>query len=251
LVLALILAAGRGERLGAGQPKALAQLAGKPLLQWSVDVLARVPAIERIVVALPASPQGAGAPGAEGAGARAAQGAIVPLPPAVTAPEQTIGVVGGTVRSQSVRLGLAAAAAGAHGGARDLVLIHDAARPLLTASLAEAVVDAVHEGDLDGAIAAVPVTDTIKRVDSERVIAETLDRSSLWAVQTPQVFRRETLQRALDVSDELLARATDDAWLVERIGGRVAVVEAPRENLKITTPFDLRLAELLLASRPA
>jgi 2-C-methyl-D-erythritol 4-phosphate cytidylyltransferase len=175
--------------------------------------------------------------------------------------------VGGATRSQSVRLALAAgvgvaaepegvaeAEPGGGGAApaqSELVLVHDAARPLLTAALCETVIAAVRDSDLDGAIAATPVTDTVKRVDAERVITETLDRSSLWAVQTPQVFRRSALQRALDVPAEVLAQATDDAWLVERAGGRVAVVQAPRENLKITTPFDLRLAELLLASRPA
>ena len=78
-------------------------------------------------------------------------------------------------------------------------------------------------------------------------MVETLDRAGLWAVQTPQVFRRAALERALDVPDEVLAQATDDAWLVERAGGRVVVVEAPRENLKVTTPLDLALAELLIA----
>jgi len=222
LALALILAAGRGERLGASQPKALAELAGRPLLQWSLDVLSRVPAVSRVVVA---------------------------LPPGVAAPEGVVGVAGGAVRSQSVRLALAAAGEG------DPVLVHDAARPLLSVALAEAVIAAALEEGVDGAIAAAPLTDTVKRVGPdrdgrERVVSETLERSSLWAVQTPQVFRRAALERALDVPDDVLAQATDDAWLVERAGGRVVVVEAPRENLKVTTPLDLRLAELLLASRP-
>ncbi len=78
-------------------------------------------------------------------------------------------------------------------------------------------------------------------------MVETLDRSTLWAAQTPQVFRRAVLERALEVPDEVLAQATDDAWLVERAGGRVVVVQAPRENLKVTTPLDLALAELLIA----
>jgi 2-C-methyl-D-erythritol 4-phosphate cytidylyltransferase len=103
--------------------------------------------------------------------------------------------------------------------------------------------------DADAAIAAVPVTDTVKRVDATGAVAETLDRSLLWAVQTPQVFRREALQRALDVPAEELAQATDDAWLIERRGGRVIVVRASEENLKVTTPLDLRVAELLLAGR--
>jgi 2-C-methyl-D-erythritol 4-phosphate cytidylyltransferase len=217
-VIALIVAAGSGERLGMDTPKALVELAGRTLLQRSVDVLAGVPAIEQIVVALPA--------GAD-------------------APEGTSGVRGGSVRSESVRLALAAAGPG------DPVLVHDAARPLLTAELARAAIVALEADEsIDGAIAAAPMTDTVKRVDEDGLVCETLDRRELWAVQTPQVFRRAALARALDVPDEVLAQATDDAWLIERAGGRVAVVESSRENLKITTPHDLVVAEMLLASRP-
>jgi 2-C-methyl-D-erythritol 4-phosphate cytidylyltransferase len=242
MAVALIVAAGRGERLGADRPKALVELAGRPLLQWSVDVLRALPAIERIVVA---------------------------LPPGVSAPPGTVGVPGGAVRSESVRRALAAAGPG------DPVLVHDAARPLLSAELAARVLAAVAEAGVDAAIAAAPVTDTVKRVarggggrgrsaakaagergaalaeGNSGVVLETLDRAGLWTVQTPQVFRRAALERALDVPAEVLAQATDDAWLIERAGGRVVVVAAPRENLKVTTELDLRLAELLLARRPA
>ncbi len=220
MAVALIVAAGRGERLERAypaRPKALVELAGRPLLQWSVDALRAVPAIERIVVALPAG---------------------------VDAPPGTIGVAGGAVRSESVRLALAAAG---DGPGADLVLVHDAARPLLTAELAEQVLAAAAAAD--AAIAASPVTDTIKRAGADGLVRETLDRSRLWAVQTPQVFRRDALERALEVSGDVLAQATDDAWLVERAGGSVAVVPAPRENLKVTTALDLALAELLLARR--
>jgi 2-C-methyl-D-erythritol 4-phosphate cytidylyltransferase len=216
--IALILAAGSGERFGAGAPKAFVELAGRPLVQWSVDALRAVAAIEQIVVALPA--------GAD-------------------APVGTSGVQGGAVRSESVRLALAAAGPG------ETVLVHDAARPLLTAELAQATIRALEADEsIDAAIAAVPMTDTIKRV-RDGVACETLDRRELWGVQTPQVFRRGALERALDVSDEVLAQATDDAWLIERAGGRVGVVEASRENLKVTTPLDLAVAEMLLASRAA
>jgi len=216
LAVALIVAAGCGERLGADGPKALVELAGRTLLQWSVDALRAVAAIEQIVVALPA--------GAD-------------------APVGTSGVEGGAVRSESVRLALAASGAG------DPVLVHDAARPLVTAALAQATIIALREDEtLDGAIAAAPMTDTVKRVRGG-VVAETLDRSELWGVQTPQVFRRAALERALDVPDDVLAQATDDAWLIERAGGRVGIVESLRENLKVTTPLDLAVAEMLLASR--
>jgi 2-C-methyl-D-erythritol 4-phosphate cytidylyltransferase len=220
MVIALIVAAGEGARLGAGRPKALVELAGRPLVQWSIDALSEVEGVERIVLALP--------PG-------------TPAPPGVT------GVDGGEVRSDSVRRALAAAGPGDPG---DVVLVHDAARPLLTAGLAQRVLGAlVDDQSLDAAIAAAPIADTIKRVDGERVVQETLERSGLWAVQTPQVFRRAALERALDVAGEVLAQATDDAWLVERLGGRVAVVPSEVENLKITTPLDLALAEMLLSVR--
>ncbi len=218
MTLALILAAGSGERLGAGRPKALVELAGRPLVQWSIDALAQVEGIERIVLALPAG---------------------------VTAPAGVSGVEGGPVRSDSVRRALAAAGEG------DPVLVHDAARPLLTPALAGAVLAALaRDRDASAAIAAAPVTDTIKRVEDEDVVCETLDRSRLWSVQTPQVFRREALERALAVPPQELARATDDAWLVERQGGKVLVVRASDENLKVTTPLDLEVAGLLLARRP-
>jgi 2-C-methyl-D-erythritol 4-phosphate cytidylyltransferase len=130
------------------------------------------------------------------------------------------------------------------------VLIQDAARPLLTVELAGAVIAALRADEsADAAIAAIPVTDTVKRVDDRRVVSESLDRRELWAVQTPQVFRRAALERALDVSAEVLAQATDDAWLLERAGGRVIVVRASEENLKVTTRLDLDVAEMLLARR--
>ena len=217
--IALILAAGSGKRFGAGAPKAFVELAGRPLVQWSVDALSQVQEIEQIVVA---------------------------MPPGLAAPAGVSAVEGGSVRSESVRLALAAAGGGRD---QDLVLVHDAARPLLTTELAAATIRALEADEsIDAAIAAVPMTDTVKRV-RDGVVSETLERSELWAVQTPQVFRRAALERALDVPDEVLAQATDDAWLVERAGGRVGVVKASSENLKITTPLDLALAEMLLASR--
>jgi 2-C-methyl-D-erythritol 4-phosphate cytidylyltransferase len=214
VAVALLVAAGRGERLGSAGPKAFVVLAGRPMLEWSVAALRAVPAVERIVVALP--------PGAE-------------------APAGTVGVAGGAERSHSVRNALAACPAG------DPVLVHDAARPLVTPGLVERCLDAL--ADADAAIAAAPVTDTVKEAGADGVVASTLDRSRLWAVQTPQVFRRAALEAVLAQPDAVLAAATDDASLVEAAGGRVRVVAAPRENLKVTTPLDLRVAELLLAER--
>jgi len=215
MAVALIVAAGRGERLGSGGPKALVMLAGKPMLHWSVDALREVSAVERIVVALPAEAVG-------------------------EAPEGTVGVAGGAVRSESVRLALVAAGAG------DPVIVHDAARPLASPELFERALSEIDSSGADAVIAAAPVSDTIKEVgDDGRTVARTLDRARLWAVQTPQVFRRGILERALE-SDHLLTQATDDAWLVERLGGTVHVIESGAVNIKVTEITDLRLAELLL-----
>jgi 2-C-methyl-D-erythritol 4-phosphate cytidylyltransferase len=231
MTVALIVAAGSGERLQAGRPKALVELGGRPLVQWSIDALLEIADIEEVVVALPA--------GAE-------------LPAGAGAPARVSSVPGGPSRSDSVRRALAAAGEAFEGVGMDIVLVHDAARPLLTAALAEAVIAGLAaDPRADAAIAAMPVTDTVKRVDRDDAVRETLERNGLWAVQTPQVFRRGALERALEVSPEELANATDDALLVERAGGRVIVVRGSDENLKVTTPMDLRVAELLLAGRSA
>jgi 2-C-methyl-D-erythritol 4-phosphate cytidylyltransferase len=150
-------------------------------------------------------------------------------------------VAGGATRSESVRAALAAAPAA------DRVVVHDAARPLVTPGHFEAVLAALDEADC--ATAAAPLTDTVKEAGPDRWVTGTLDRSRLWATQTPQAFRRAALERALAVDREVLAQATDDAWLVERSGGSVRVVESSPANFKITTPYDLRVAELLLADR--
>ncbi len=221
MAIALIVAAGRGERLGAGRPKALVELAGRPMLDWSLQALAASPEIEQVVVALPV---GAGLPEVSGEG--------------------VVGVEGGATRSESVRCALEVAQEGGP------VLVHDAARPLLTPAIVRHVLAALAaDVDADAAIAAAPVTDTIKRVADHGGVLETLDRSSLWAVQTPQVFRRDALERALAQPADVLGEATDDAWLVERAGGRVVLASVSAENLKVTTPLDLEIAEELLSRR--
>jgi len=184
------------------------------MLEWSVAALRAVDEVDQIVVALPAG---------------------------ASAPEGTIGVAGGEHRSQSVRAALAA-------GDGDPVIVHDAARPLVTPQIVRAALDELAARGCDGVIAAAPVTDTIKEATGG-LVTRTLQRSALWAVQTPQVFRREALERALSAPDDVLALATDDAWLVEQAGGAVRVVAAPRENLKVTTPGDLQVAELALSRR--
>lgn len=203
-VVGIIPAAGAGERLGSSVPKAFAVLGGRQMFEWSLDVLREV--CDRVVVAVPAD--------------------------RVSPPDM---VAGGATRSESVRAALDAAPEAT------VAVVHDAARPLVTAELVRRCLDALD--GVDAAIAAAQVTDTIKEVAGNRVI-RTPERSALWAVQTPQVFRADILRRALqgDVSG-----ATDDASLVEAIGGTVRVVEAPRENLKVTTALDVRIAEMLLA----
>jgi 2-C-methyl-D-erythritol 4-phosphate cytidylyltransferase len=153
----------------------------------------------------------------------------------VVLPPGNGGVEGGATRSASVRNGLAAVPDDA-----DVIVVHDAARPLASAALFAAVIDAVRAG-ADGAIPVVPVTDTIKRVDGARVI-ETLERAELVAVQTPQAFRADALRKAHAGAGE----ATDDAALVESIGGTVVVVAGDPANIKVTTADDLRVAEALL-----
>ena len=149
-------------------------------------------------------------------------------------------VAGGDSRSESVAAALETVDA-------EIVVVHDAARPLVTAELIDAVIaDLLADENAGAVVAAAPVTDTIKEVARGMEVDRTLDRSSLWAAQTPQAFRAAALREALG-STELLAQATDDAMLLERIGGRVLLHEAPVENLKVTTPLDLQVAELLIA----
>ncbi len=146
-------------------------------------------------------------------------------------------VAGGAHRSESVRNAMALAPDA------DLVVVHDAARPFASADLFRACIAAVERG-ADAAVAAAPVTDTIKEADAERRVVRTLDRSALWSIQTPQAFRADVLRRALD--SDAVASATDDASLVESLGGDVRIVEAPAGNFKVTWPEDLARAEALL-----
>ena len=208
--VALLVAAGSGERLGASRPKAFVTLAGRPMLEWSVVAL-RAAGLSEVIVA---------------------------LPPGEAAPSGCAGVPGGDTRSASVRAALTAAGEG------EWVVVHDAARPLVSAELFRSALAALEGADC--AIAAAPMTDTVKEAGPDHRVTATLDRSRLWAIQTPQAFRREALERALDVGDDVLAAATDDAWLVERAGGSVVVVPSSPANFKVTTPHDLRVAELLL-----
>jgi 2-C-methyl-D-erythritol 4-phosphate cytidylyltransferase len=151
-------------------------------------------------------------------------------------------VAGGATRAQSVASALEAVGT-------ELVAVHDAARPLLVPDLIEALLAALDAApEAAGVIPATPVTDTIKRA-SGLVVEGTMDRSELWAAQTPQVFRTEALRAALAVGEEARDAATDEAMLVETAGGKVLLHPSSPRNLKVTTPLDLGVAELLLAER--
>jgi 2-C-methyl-D-erythritol 4-phosphate cytidylyltransferase len=207
-VVGIVPAGGTGERLGADRPKAFVVCAGRPLIEWSLEVLGAV--CERVVVAAPAGFD-------EG-------------------PDR---VRGGDSRSASVRNALDAAPEAT------IAVVHDAARPLVTRDLVERCVAALEPG-VDGAIAAARMTDTVKEAAPDGRVVRTLDRSSLWRIQTPQAFRADALRRALTRDTAALAAATDDASLVEEMGGTVRVVEASPDNIKITRESDLRIAEALL-----
>ena len=235
----MIAAAGSGERLGAGGPKAFVPLAGRPMVEWSIAACRAAESVRSIVVACP-------------------PGHVHDLAGG------DVGVVdGGVTRAQSVSNALQAVGT-------DLVAIHDAARPLVTPELIDGVVATlVEDPQADGAIAASPVSDTIKRATAPEhpgrnaypmhdmgnalrpmgEVEETVDRGTLWAAQTPQVFRVDALRAAMAGDPERVVAATDEAMLIEAIGGRVLIHPAPADNLKVTTPVDLRLAELLLAER--
>jgi 2-C-methyl-D-erythritol 4-phosphate cytidylyltransferase len=195
----LVVAAGAGSRFGSA--KQFASLAGRRVVDWSV-----------------------------GTARSACDCVVVVLPPDQTwdGPPVAAAVAGGATRSDSVRAGLAAVPEGA-----EIVVVHDAARPLAPLTLFTAVIDAVRAG-ADGAVPALPVPDTVKRVEAGRVVS-TFDRDGLVAVQTPQAFRAGVLRAALAGG----AQGTDDAALVEAAGGKVVVVPGDPLNLKITTPHDL------------
>jgi 2-C-methyl-D-erythritol 4-phosphate cytidylyltransferase len=221
--VAVLVAAGRGERMGAGRPKAFLSLAGRPLLLRAAEAFEAAPDVEAIVAVVPAGEQ------------RAAHDLLAPLR------KVTAVVAGGATRQDSVRAGLDALPAGFDG----IVLVHDAARALIEPSLIASVVRAAIEAG--AAIPVLPLVDTIKRV-RDSAVGETLDRSELAAAQTPQGVRRALLEEALAQAARDGITLTDEAMAVERLGHRVAAVVGSPRNLKITTPHDLRWAELLLAS---
>jgi 2-C-methyl-D-erythritol 4-phosphate cytidylyltransferase len=225
---AVVPAAGRGERLGPGAPKALREVGGTPMLVHAVRALAQARSVDLVVVAAPPSELGD----------------MRSLLASVDVPAQVEVVAGGDTRQQSVFRALAALPDDV-----DVVLVHDAARPLAPSELADSVVTAVR-GGVDAVVPVLPVVDTVKRVDPDTdVVLETVDRGVLRAVQTPQGFRRTVLARAHAHAGTL--DATDDAGLVEALGLQVRVVPGHPEAFKVTRPLDLVLAEAVVSRRRA
>jgi 2-C-methyl-D-erythritol 4-phosphate cytidylyltransferase len=237
----VIAAAGSGQRLGAGGPKAFVELGGRPLIEWSLAALGSARTIGSIVIAAPASHVRE----AELAAGLAAPGATVVVTP------------GGATRAASI----AAALPHVRG---DLVAIHDAARPLITPALVDRIVDRLdRETGAESVIAAAPLTDTIKLARTARdsgsgpveggsptTVAETLDREALWSAETPQAFRLAALERAQRLAADAgeLDAATDEAWLIERAGGTVLLEETGAANFKVTSAADLAAAAALIAA---
>ena len=215
MVAAVLVAAGRGERLGATRPKAFAKLRDRPLLAESLERLDASAWVDSIVIVAP--------PGWE-------EPAIL-LSEELAATKVASCVPGGETRAESVRAGV-----GEVGAEATVVLVHDAARPLVSDEVVERVVTVLNEG-WDGAVPALPVADTIKRVDGTRVV-ETLARGELVAVQTPQAFLAPVLREAVGGD---LSGATDCSALVEARGGRVTTVAGDPRLLKITSAADLEL----------
>lgn len=223
---ALVLAAGRGERLGAAAPKGFVELAGVPLIVHALEAIAGASEIERVIPVISA----------------AEMERFAALAPRLRRIEKLAGpVAGGRERQDSVAAGLAAVPSGC-----EWVAVHDAARPLVRSrDVSRVVLTAWRSG---AAILAIPVRDTVKRVQGGRVVA-TPPRSECFAAQTPQVFRCEVLREALAKAAADAFVGTDDAELVERLGVEIEVVDGSPRNLKITRPEDLAIAELWLRER--
>jgi len=227
LINAVIVAAGKGERMGTLLPKPFLPLAGVPLLIHTVRNLLRSRLITKLVIVVAAEREAFLRDLLESHGPFS-----VP-----------IGLVhGGPERQDSVRLGLAALDPEC-----EIVVIHDAARPLIAAEIVDRSVAVAAE--VGGALVAIPVRDTIKQVDENHTVLATIPRQSLWLAQTPQTFRVPLIREAHACALREGVVATDDAALLERMGRRVKVVSGDPLNFKITTPDDLRLAEVLLEKK--
>jgi 2-C-methyl-D-erythritol 4-phosphate cytidylyltransferase len=228
-VVAIVCAGGSGERLGLAGGKQLALVAGRAVLAWTIEALDATEQIDHIVLVCPAS--------RIDEYRAAAIDSVAPSTPVTYAPS-------GSSRQASVASGIAASPAGA-----EILLVHDGARPLVTPEIVAATIAAVENDPLAaGAVVGQPAIDTLKIADGS-VITETPDRSKYWAVQTPQTFRAQPLREAYALADADGFVGTDDAAIVEHAGGRVLLVEGPRDNIKVTVAEDVALVEATLAFR--
>jgi 2-C-methyl-D-erythritol 4-phosphate cytidylyltransferase len=215
-VVAIVPAAGSGQRLAAGQPKAFVQLAGRTLVERAIEGLLQSGVVDAVIVAVPPD--------------RTDEAKLI------FGSDATV-VAGGVDRTESVRLSLAAA------GDPEFVLVHDAARPLTPPSLIARVVESLRSGHT-AVVPALALVDTVKAVDANGVVLGTPERAGLRAVQTPQGFATDVLLRAYARAGG--APVTDDASMVENIGGQVQIVAGDPLAFKITTPLDLLLAEAVV-----
>jgi len=220
----LVPAAGLGRRMG-GVKKQYLELAGEPVLLWALRPFLSHPALQSLVVALP--PEDAADP-----------------PDWLLEEDARVQTVaGGATRGESVSLALAALPE------VDVIMVHDGARPLVTSDTVEACFQAASQGQ--GVVAGIPAVDTLKRVDAQGAILDTPDRATLWQAHTPQAFPGALLRRAYESAGTAGLPATDDSALVERLGATVFMVRGNSDNIKVTRPDDLILAEAILRDRSA
>lgn len=226
---AIIAAGGIGERMGARGSKQLMSLAGRPVLWRAISIFQPLDTVDEIIVAIdPGDLERCRSDVIEAGGFDKVKAIVA----------------GGETRSESVNNALVEVSPAA-----DTVLVHDGARPLFPGELLNDALDLLDGGDVDGVIFGMPVTDTIKQAGDGDIVSATPDRSSLWAAQTPQVFARRIIEQAYAQPPEAIAAATDDSSLVEQLGGRIRMVRGSHENIKLTTPFDLRVAEAIITER--
>lgn len=212
-VAVIIAAGGSGKRMG--QPKQFLPLAGRAVIEWTVDVFRKIKAVNQIIIAV----SGDDSERAKNLG--------------------ILVVEGGLKRTDSVSNGLKLVPSDT-----DIVIVHDGARPLITCDIVEKAI--TEAGGYGAVVVGVPVKDTIKRVGDDLIIKDTVDRDILWQAQTPQVFKYEIITRAYK---KIKSKATDDSKLVEDIGLKVKMIMGSYENIKITTPEDLVYAEAILRRR--
>ncbi|MEK6695319.1 MAG: 2-C-methyl-D-erythritol 4-phosphate cytidylyltransferase [Nitrospirota bacterium] len=226
-VVAVVPAGGTGKRMGAGTPKQFLMLDGVPLMLHTLRVLDRTPGVTEVVLVVPKEER---------------DRALTEVVERYGLKKVLKVVPGGATRQESVQHGLNEV-----GEDVEIVVVHDAVRPFITEDRIERSIEAARKHG--GAIVAVPMKDTPKQAGPDRLIQRTLNRTELWLAQTPQAFRRALVVEAYRKAAIAHVHATDDAALVERLGHKVAIVEGSWENIKITTPEDMILAEAILAAR--